>query len=424
MFTQATMRLLRRHSVTKKTCRTLIMLTVVLSVSCGDSDPTVFGNDGATLSRLNLNGALALLSNSTGTITRDSKGMIFTGMKLYTLAKGGSVIELPVNFSGNPNGGTDQYVLYRLNERYCILSFFARSESYIIDQANGEVHKSRYLGQPGSCVAGAHDLYFNDIYALNTTGTRRHAKISNFLSADAKETELPPDVGSMILDEDDSLYSLGSGSPADIFYYSNGGKTKVASGVAVYNDHENKLNAVSADGKISLLRGGSVHTRITLPDVSLSGSLFQTYPFPEQQKTLAVLRNNISGFVMLYDVTHGAKKLNITTLDSHTFNFVAGSALDKNLFLLGVVADSAMVVRVDVTDYSYTQTFFKASEIELADNLTALSDTEMVARSCQPIPGSAGACQLHLVYFDMSGNVKTIFDGFDTDGEVIRLSDN
>jgi len=404
------------------TSAALVMLVLVFSVGCGDDDPAVLGNDGATLNNLNLSGALALFSNGDLTVIEDSKGKPFFAMKLYALSKGGDFAEVPVSFSGTPNGGTENYTLYALNERYSILSFFTRSESYIIDQATGEVHKSLYIGQPQYCAAGANDLYFNDLYAYNVEHINRSVKISNFLSADAQETETPG-VGHFILDKNDNLYSWTTTSTVDVSYYGSGSQTKIVSCTGIFNDHQNKLNVVFADGSISSLQDGAISPEVSLKNANVDRSLFQAYTFSGQQKTLAI-SYGANNYVTLYDVATGQSKLNISMLDNGNFSLRYGSAIGKYLFLFGEASVGITLFRIDITDYSYIKMSYNNSAILWMKSLTALSDTELLAQSCEPSSTGDGSCTPRLIYFDMSGNVKTIVDGLNPHAEVIRLSDN
>jgi hypothetical protein len=396
-------------------------ILLLLSVACED-EPVVFGNDGAVLPKVNLSGAIALAAFDEATTRyEDANGMTYPRVQLYKMTVGGVFSLIDYTFDGSPNGGTENYVPYYLNDEYFILTFPLRMESYIIEKATGNATKTVYLGFPADVVASESDLYYHDMAFLNTMHLSRAAVVKNYLTGSPEETELPGDIGQIFFDKNGRVYHRGVES---VYYYDEGINEEIApTTLSAWNDHEGILHILRPDGTRATVLDGVITEEDALQNIEIHSATntFQPFAFPEQSRTIAYIRTKELDHI-IYDLSANKAILNLNN-EIDGYMFTAISQADRYLYLLFTGANDMKIVRVDVIN-NFTSTMNVPPSDTSFDGFQAINTDEFLFVLCDfSATNIPGACYRRMKYYNSNGTYITVASEYSPSyfGTMIRL---
>ncbi len=333
----------------KKLLAVSVMIVLFVPLSCDNLSPEIYGNDGALLAKIDVADALALISERDPERTFRSQGHTWYHETLLKFGPDGSLTPAEFTLTGKQNGGFDWYTVNDLGTDYFLISFYRRSESYIIDKHSGNATKSTFIEVDDLVVEDKQSwgiyqnkkIIYRDIHS-------RHFSVENFLLAGTAMPE-PGVIGlpeRWVFDRDANPYFIYAGS---LYYYNDNKSTKIANGLSnVWNDKSGNLFLIDFNGVIYIVLNGELTKDVEL-GLPLTSARVRAFNFPEG-KTYAILPL-FTGSTILYDLEERISKGVIENGDEY-FEILAADTYNDQINLLVVRGTNRELVTINISGES------------------------------------------------------------------------
>jgi hypothetical protein len=393
---------------------------LLLLFCCSDENgspiekPVEYGNDGAVLKKIDIDGAVGLVAVFDLERTYDySQSWSFFHETLKKINPDGTVAQANFDIEGEPNGGFSEYLVNDIGDRYFLISFYLRKESYIIDKHNGFSVKTHFT--PASQLSSA---TVNNKWFYKDNVSYKLYRVDDFLlSTDAVRTERAVDsyMADLYVDAHEELYIK---SQDQIFYIDKDlglitGFT--ANSVALWRDGNHALKTVSRDGKIYTLSAttGSYlqyEKDFGMPVTTWSNAI--PFEFPRQNKQFLLFTDAASGATHLFDLVKNESAVDLT--DENAVFTTYGSAIHgQTIFLFQSDSETQRLVTIDINDLTVEKVDVNVPSNEYG-KFYALTPGLSVVEACE----NATVCSLKTI--DAAGTVADL-SGQPIRGTVIKL---
>jgi hypothetical protein len=396
------------------------LAVLLLLCRCADEDgkpletPVAYGNDGAVLKKIDINGAVGLVAVRDLEKAYDySPEWSFFHEMLNKIHADGTLAEMSFDIEGEPNGGFDDYLVNDISDRYFLISFYLRKESYIVDKHNGQAVKTHFT--PATQLSS---VMVNNTWFYRDNVSRKLYQVDNFLlSIDAPRVERPVDaqMTELYVDGHEDLYMKRQDQLFHVYtglVHMTGFGT---SSIALWRDGNYNLKTLSGDGKIytvSATTGGYLQydKDFGMPVTTWSNTI--PFEFPWQNKQFLLFTDAATGATHLVDLVKNELAVDLT--DPTTVYTTYGSAiLDQNIFLFQSNARNQRLVTIHIDDLTVEKV-----DVNVASNaygkLHALAPGLVVLEACD----NAAGCWLKTI--DTKGKI-TDLSGQPISGTVIKL---
>jgi hypothetical protein len=393
---------------------------LLLLFCCSDENkspiekPVEYGNDGAVLKKIDIDGAVGLVSvYDLERIYDYSQPWSFSHETLKKINPDGTVAQASFDIEGEPNGGFSEYLVNNISDRYFLISFYLRKESYIIDKHNGLAVKTHFT--PASQLSSttvnnkwfykdnvSYKLYRVDDFLLSTDAVRAERAVDSYMTdlyVDAREE--------LYIKSQDQLYYIDK---------SLGLITGVGrSSVALWRDGNYNLKTVSQDGKIYTLSATSgsylrYEKDFGMPVTTWANAI--PFEFPWQNKQFLLFTDAASGATHLFDLVKNESAVDLT--DENTVFTTYGSAIhDQTIFLFQADSETQRLVKIDINNLTVEKVDVNIPSGEYG-KFYALTPGLSVGEACE----NATVCSLKTI--DAAGTVADL-SGQPIRGTVIKL---
>ncbi|MBT1690361.1 hypothetical protein [Dawidia soli] len=393
---------------------------LLLLFCCSDENgspvekPIEYGNDGAVLTKIDLDGAVGLVAVYDPERVYDySPAWSFHHETLKKINPDGTLAEASFGIEGEPNGGFDNYLVNNISDRYFLISFYLRKESYIVDKHNGLAAKTHFTPASQLSSATVNNKWF---YKDNVSYTL--CRVDNFLlSTDAVLTERAVDsyTTDLYVDGHEELYIK---SQDHLLYIDKdlGSITGFTDqSVAVWHDRNHTLKTVSRNGKIYTLSTTAATYLQYEKDFGMPVTTWSNpipFEFPSQNKQFLLFTDAASGVTHLFDLVKNESAVDLT--DENTVFTTYGSAIyDQTIFLFQSDSRTQRLVTIDSNDLTVQKVDVNVTSNEYG-KLHALTSGLSVVEACE----NATVCSLKTI--DAAGTVADL-SGQPIRGTVIKL---
>jgi hypothetical protein len=397
-----------------------LFVLVILLVGCADEQsnpvepPVEYGNDGAVLKKIDLEGAVGLVAVLDIEHSYDySPAWTFVRATLKKISADGTLAQASFEIEGQPNGGFDDYLVNTINDRYFLISFYRRKESYVIDKHNGQSVKTHFT--PASQLSSVtinnqwfyqdnvrHKLYHVDNFLLATDARRTDRAV------DARMTELYADAQEeLYVKRDDQLLHVDKDLAQMTAFTANS--------VALWRDGDGNLKTLLRDGKMYGLSAAEASYMSYEKDLGMTVTTWaNTIPFElaGQNKQFLLFTDAAAGTTHLFDLVENKSAVDLT--DKGTVLTTYGAAiLDQTIFLFQANAQTQRLVTIHTGDLT-------VEKVNVSMTASAYGKFYALTPSLSVVEAYAadGACTLKTI--DATGKVADL-SGQPIQGPVIPL---
>lgn len=381
-----------------------LIVVFVFILSCKDDDEVVPGGDSARLTHVNVADAVAMFSEETPEKTIEVKGHVYMLETLYKVGASGSSIEAGFTIDGESKGGFDTYVVNDINDKYFLISFYRREESYFIDKKSGEAIETKYI-YTDELFSGANPKYavFEDKYFYYSDVDNKEHIITRYLREEATDAEL-------VIDAFDKLYVDREGVlyytlQDELYAYVDGWPTKVVDNCRlVYNDLYGNLYAVAEDGIVYFIGDGTIKGNTYLT-ISMDAD-FKPHAanIVNGQLTLGLFKDE-EGDCYLYNFERNKTMMKIRE-NSSSFEAITTDSYNTTLSIFFKENGQRAIMHIDVSDSTRTETVVKTSLDDQIEKIYAVNEDMVILPVCE----QAGdvECLSYIKYMKQDGSVQML----------------
>ncbi len=384
----------------------LLIVATVFLFGCSDDDEVVPGGDEARLIHVNVADAVAMFSEENPQKAIEVKGHVYLHETLYKVGASGSSIEAGFTIEGKSKGGFDAYVVNDVNDKYFLISFYRREESYFIDKKNGEAIETKYIytDELSSC-AGAKYAVFEDKYFYYSDIDNKEHVVTRYLREEATDTELVFDAfDRLYVDREGVLYYM---LQDELYAYVDGWPQKVVDNCRlVYNDLYGNLYVLAEEGIIYFIGDGTIKGNTYLTLSADPGFRPRAFNIPGGQLTLGLFKDE-EGDCYLYNFERNKTMMKIRE-NSASFEAITADSFGTTLSIFFQENGQRALMHIDVSDSTRTETVVNTSLDDQIEKIYAINQDMVILPVCEQVAGEQ--CLTYIQYLKQDGSVHLLSD--------------
>jgi hypothetical protein len=408
--------------------RTILLVLSLFFITCSEDEPEVFGNDGALLVNIRVDNSAAFISTIQNKIISSPDNIPYSLEQLFSVNQDGVMDEAQFTITGT-GGGFDKYVVHDINEKYFLISFYLRNESYFIEKTTGNAFKTAFVNTRDLTMYGGFHSRSNYVFygVHNTTDfyfkdfDNDWFHVRNFLSGEAIAEPINFGTSSPERIYFDSKGGLYFHDQYSFYYHSNATSSLVIQDpVGIFNDLNGNLYVVEENGKVSSLLNGTMSNAFTVPGQVYPWDAFAVFHFESSGKSLAIYSPNNGSPTLVFDINKKVKQLELKNKDDNSFSIITADAYKNFLVILHQVGDKVQLRMINVTTNQFSDVDVTGLALSEIDTFCSISEDLILMDICR-IDHGIGGCYKDIKTLKSSG-ITTSIAGNEMYGKIIAIN--